>query len=203
MKKQTAVLHLNAWTEVQKWRGKAEQYFMSVVMIHRAAGPVSSCPVGVRLFFRCASQCLHLSWFFFFPSGQKKKKLCNGNNSRKQNKHIATVLLEWYNSYLFYIVDLMFDRKDALNWNDLSWAELLDSQLIDFVLHYLSKVVHGAYGVQCLFFFFLFFFYGKHVRFQRYTKHYQLVYLLLLRALKQCVVSNFDWIWGEKFRQIS
>ena len=180
-----------------------EQYFMSVVMIHRAAGPVSSCPVGVRLFFRCASQCLHLSWFFFFPSGQKKKKLCNGNNSRKQNKHIATVLLEWYNSYLFYIVDLMFDRKDALNWNDLSWAELLDSQLIDFVLHYLSKVVHGAYGVQCLFFFFLFFFYGNHVRFQRYTKHYQLVYLLLLRALKQCVVSNFDWIWGEKFRQIS
>lgn len=45
--KQTAVLHLNAWTEVHEWKGKAEHYAVSVVVIApQVAGPLSSCPTG-------------------------------------------------------------------------------------------------------------------------------------------------------------
>lgn len=32
------------------------------------------------------------------------------------------MLLEWYNSNLIYIIDWMFDRKDALHRNDLNWT---------------------------------------------------------------------------------
>lgn len=117
MRKQTAVLHLYAWTEVQKWNGESEQCWGSVVTIApQVADPVSSSPVGARLSYCCASQWFRLSWF---SSWQViwRKRLCN--RTIQGQKTNALPLCYWNDETVIWSI-LSTKWYNLFNQNNLS-----------------------------------------------------------------------------------
>lgn len=182
--KQTAVLCLNAWTEVHKWEGKAEHYTGYVAMAApQVAGPLSSCPTADGLSYDVhlkASICPN------FPTGRP-----SGRGRKPCYRIIQRQREQTHCHWVIGMVKQLFDLHHGLNvWQKrcfaLEWSRLNGVLKAWFATKGFASIDRQRLSIERTVFSVLSW---NRVSFQGYTKRYQLFYFYcFLEMWKKYVV---------------